>query len=308
MSEQYRFVHEIVGTFVLLCLGLLIASIVFAGRIQGWFVEELEYSLMVPPGAHAGLKEGTEILLGGSAIGRVIAIDIAGDDRTVADVKIRGEYADFIRESTVAVIRRKFGIVGDAYIELTGGRRGPLLPEGKRIPASIDEDLNALVMETVKEVRDAFQMTLFNVNRFLAAYSDLAEALHDPVLEIRDLVHTLNQIAGGLEAGDGTAGALLKDEAIAREAEGVLADLRSSLQDVEAILADLKEASADIPAITAEAPNVLRQIVGTLAELEALIEGVQNHWLIRRYVEEDGDKGRLVGIDPVTIRAPEAAP
>ena len=298
---KFRFVREIVGTFVLATLALLVATILYAGRAQGWFDEELRFRLLLPEGVATGIGKGSEVLLSGHLVGAVTAIRLSDEDRMEAEVRVRGELLRFLREDSTATIRKKFGVVG-AYVYLSRGSGAPL-PGGATLKASVDDDLNVLAANTLREITESIRYTMYQVNALLRAYTELAENLEDPVLELEAILRNVNDITDGLQKGEGTTGQFLKDPELAAEIRRTLVGLRGAVESLEPVLTDVKAASAQFPDISAAVPDAMEQLRSMTAEVQRLVEGLQRHWLVRRYVDEN--EGERIRLDPAEIDAGE---
>src|SRR6185503_12161098 len=77
------------------------------------------------------------------------SVDPAG--RMYAQVNIRRDFFLFVRADSSALVKRKFGVVGDAYFEITRGH-GETLPE-KNANIVCNEQLPSALESAVEEVR-----------------------------------------------------------------------------------------------------------------------------------------------------------
>jgi phospholipid/cholesterol/gamma-HCH transport system substrate-binding protein len=288
-------VHEVVGIFVVALLGLLVAGVWFSARLQGWFEEQRSFQMLLPADVYTGIRVGTEVFISDQKVGNVHAIEVNEDGRVLGTLQVRGSFLRFIREGSQAVVRKRWGVAGDAFIDISKGDGEPLEDLGF-LPVVVDEDLTALLMSNLKEIGDSVKFTMFRVNELLQEYTDLARSMEGPVYELQRLLEETTGLLARVKEGEGTVGRLLTDEALAEQAEaavaelqGALAQTREVLAQAQEVLADVRQASATLPAAADEVPEVLRQAEKTLASIEILVEGLQRHWLVRRYVEPDTD-------------------
>jgi hypothetical protein len=156
--------------------------------------------------------------------------------------------------------------------------------------------------------------------------------------EFRGILSHVNGVTAQLEKKEGVAGKFIGDPAMAAMIEGIVNDIRktsvqlpdvarrleSAMTNVEAISVSLSATAARFPAIatgagdvvndarvvtgglTGQAANVqgvLLEAESALRETRVLIEGLQKHWLVRRYIEEEGDSPML---SPVPVMIPKA--
>lgn len=118
---KFRYVNEIVGGFVLLVVLLLLAGILVAGNAQHWFDPMVEISLKFPKEGSLDLQKSAEVMLKGTKVGSVqdILVDDAGN--ITGSIRVRGSFMRFVRQNTVAWVKKKMVVTGDAFIELRGG-------------------------------------------------------------------------------------------------------------------------------------------------------------------------------------------
>lgn len=276
---KFRYVNEIVGGFVLLVLAALVAGIILAGRAQDWFEPVYEIRLDFPEEGSLGLQRGAEVQILGATVGRVGKIRVKDDGSMYTTLEIKGDFIRFVRADSRAIVKKKFGIAGDAFVEITQGRGAPL-EDGAVLKAVRDTEITELAQEILQEIQNA-------VLPLLEEYTKLAADLRDAEKPLMQALANIEKITRGLAEGEGSAGQLLRDPKAAQEIEAILAEIR-------AILADIKETTSKLPAIAATVnaevealPGTIIQAQETLRESERLIEGIQRHWLIRKYVPRE---------------------
>ncbi|MCO5068064.1 MAG: MlaD family protein [Kiritimatiellae bacterium] len=273
---KFRHVNEIVGLFVLAVVAVLIAGIILAGRAQDWFEPVYRVRLDFPPEGSLGLQKGAEVQILGTRVGRVEGIRVWTNGTMHARLSIKGDFIRFVREDSKAIVKKKFGVAGDSYVEITEGR-GEELGERPALPALKDTEITEVAQTILKQIQEA-------ILPLLESYTKLAQSLQDENGPLMKLLANLETVSRGLAEGEGSAGQLLRDPKAAEEIEHIL-------EQVKAILADLKETSARLPPMAATVgrevdalPGTVVQSQETLRETERLIEGIQQHWLIRNYI------------------------
>ena len=114
------------------------------------------------------------------------------------------------------------------------------------------------------------------------------------------LVGRVNNMATDVQAGKGTAGKLITDTALADEAQKLLARANEAMSELRAVVTILNVAvknvqngTARLPEITdavadeaKDLPGLVLQTQTSMRELERLIEAMQRHWLLRKYVDK----------------------
>jgi phospholipid/cholesterol/gamma-HCH transport system substrate-binding protein len=298
MQEHFksRHVHAITGTFVLVVLGVLIAALVFAGRSQRWFIGNANLRIVLPEEGAAGIRQGSEVYFLGTLVGTVSDVSVDRSGRMEAEVNIRRDFFLFVRTDSSAVVKKKFGVVGDAYFELTRGHGEPL-PErdasivcGKQLPGAFET--------AIEEVRREAVPAMKKLRVGLETWNTLGSNLVTSQERVDGVIGRVDTIIAGLQEGEGTAGHLLTDSTVAKELESLLTMFNQStdvlqvtLNNLQTASGNLQLASTNLPAISgtlgheAKAlPGLVLQTQTSMRELERLISAMQRHWLIRKYV------------------------
>ena len=137
---KFRYVNEIVGTFVIVCLALAMVAIYSIGRLRGLYEEDIEIYLKFTSVYSAmGLREGAEVRARGSQIGHVTKVAVADLDDVRATLLIDGRYRKFIAANAKAKITRTLGIAGDPYVEILA-RKEKSLPIQERAVIVVEEE------------------------------------------------------------------------------------------------------------------------------------------------------------------------
>src|SRR3954467_3177444 len=148
---HFRHVHAVTGTFVLIVLAVVISIVVFAGRSQRWFIGNVTLRSILPEDGAAGIRQGSEVYFLGTLMGTVWDVLVDPTGRMEAPSNIRRDFFLFVRDDSSAVVKRKFGVVGDAYFEITRGH-GRTLPE-KDASIVCNEQLPSALESAVEEIR-----------------------------------------------------------------------------------------------------------------------------------------------------------
>ena len=94
---KFRFVNEIVGSFVLLIVAGLVVTVLSAGSLQGWLDERRDYRILLPANTPTGLRKGSVVQIYSTAVGAVRDIRVDEDGVMTAEVRIRGDLIRFVR-------------------------------------------------------------------------------------------------------------------------------------------------------------------------------------------------------------------
>ncbi len=296
---KFRYVNEITGGFVLLVLLLLIVGVILAGNAQRWFEPVHKMVLMFPPEGSLDLQQGAEVRILGAQVGTLQRISVADDGNMSGKISIRDEFIRFVRSDSKAIVKKKFGVAGDAYVEITKGT-GAQLEDGASLVCVPDKQIIEMVQEIVKQVQEAVLPMIDKIQKAVEEYTGVASDLRNPEGNLQQLLGHLNQIAAGLEKGEGTAGKLMRDPSLANELGEITVKINESLAEVRQILHDVELSTAKLPTMAGviegevkDLPGMVLQTQDTLRETTRLIEGLQKHWLIRAYINK-GEPGTRI--------------
>jgi len=298
MNRPFRFKHtsELAGAFVLLATVLLVVAIVLAARAQGWFEgkSRLVVVFSTQEGSF-GLQEGAEIRIRNTVAGRVGTISPTESGQMSTSFIIKNRFMPLVTKGSIAKVRKKFGVAGDAYVEIERGD-GPPVADGDMIVCQRDEE----IMETAQRVLDELRTTLL------------------PIFEdAKEIVTHVKNILGAVDRGEGAAGSLIADTDMRDDLKIIVENITGITEQAQAVIemaelfleGDLREMGNGVTAVLADARNMLTndvtkiadELLGlekeanvTLRETRRLIKGVQRHWLFRKYIKEESDTVLLV--------------
>ena len=291
---KFRYVNELVGAFVLLTIVLMIGLIVFVGQAQKWFEARHEIYIQFPTKGTDGLKEGAEVEIMETAAGRLAEILILPDGSMEGRITINGNFIGFVRQDSEAIIKKRFAVAGDSYIEITRGTDKPLEGIKPYIMCRKDNDVTEMIQEIVVTVQEAVIPLLDQVKATLAAYQSVAVEMTTPESYLQQTLASIQRLVAGVEDGQGLAGLLLRDEAAAREVQEMLQSLNTLSAQLVAVGDQVQGIAADVKNTTGnQLPELTRETGETIDETRRLIEGVQQHWLLRGSMQQDAPPERL---------------
>jgi phospholipid/cholesterol/gamma-HCH transport system substrate-binding protein len=295
---KFRHVNEITGTFVILIVLALIAAVVWMGHSQRWFKSRVPLRIVLPEAGAAGIRQGSEVYFLGTLVGSVsdVMVDPAG--HMEAEAKIRRDFFRFVRVDSSALVKRKFGVAGDSFFEITRGTNAPLSEHNAAIVCK--EQFQSALEAAVEQVRAEAMLVLKKVNGGLDTWTTLGSNLITTREGLDQLVGRMNTIAADAQGGKGTVGKLLTDPALVDEAEKLLVRANEAMGDLQGVVTNLNVAVKNVqngtvrlPEImeavaneTKDLPGLVQQTQTSMRELERLIEAMQRHWLLRRYVNK----------------------
>jgi hypothetical protein len=211
MDRAFKFRHasELSGILVLVAVVLLVGGISTASRVQGWFegTFDLRTVFRTEEGAF-GLQEGADVMIRNASAGRVGKLEPTAEGFITTTFRIKRRYQSFVGKNSVAVVKRKFGVAGDAYVEITGAK-GPPIESGATIECRREEELTEIAKRTLADFQEAaipllrdVQGIISNVNRIAAEVAGgrgvVGAAIRDPDLtaDVKTAVHSANVLMG----------------------------------------------------------------------------------------------------------------
>jgi phospholipid/cholesterol/gamma-HCH transport system substrate-binding protein len=288
---KFRRVNEITGTFVLVIVAVLIAAVMWTGHSQRWFKNRVPLRIDLPEAGAAGIRQGSEVYFLGTLVGAVSDVSVDATGRMEARANIRQDFFQFVRADSSAVIKRKFGVAGDSFFEISRGEGRPL-PE-KNASIVCKEQFQSALEAAVEEVRGEAMLVLKKVNGGLDAWTTLGTNLMTTQERLDQLVGRVDAITMNVQAGNGTVGKLLNDPGAADELKELLVKANRSADTLQVTLNNLQQASTNLPAISdamgreaKDLPGLVLQTQTSMRELERLVEALQRHWLVRKYVNQ----------------------
>jgi phospholipid/cholesterol/gamma-HCH transport system substrate-binding protein len=304
---RLRHTDEWVGALVIAAVALLLIAALQAGVLREWFKPTAELRLVLPSAGVAGLEVGADVEILGTRAGRVNEIVLDPDQQMYAMLEIDEQATAFIRRDSKAVIRRRFGVAGAAFVDISRGtgeemdwtyavveavtERAPtdsvsaLIDEARQKVFPILDNVGR-VTQSLAEVAERINRGEGNVGRLLVDDSMMKEA-EATVGAARDAVAALNVLMADLQKSAGNLNALTQQVSAPDGVPAVLAQTDRNLATLKQILDDVAVATQRTPAIaknvegsTANLPALLAQLQVTIQKLDQLVAQLQRSWLL----------------------------
>lgn len=298
MNREFKFRHanEIAGVFVISAVVLFVLGIIFAGRSQGWFESRFTLKVVFDTAEGSfGLQEGAPVLVRNTTAGRVGPVLPTPEGLMGTTFVLKDRFRPFVTADSVAKIKKKFGVAGDAYVDIARGQ-GAVILDGAYIDCVKDE-----------EILEQAQKMLADVQTNMMPILAKAEAIISSVASILDQVDKGQGVAGSAigdtQLRDDVKSMVAHAEGITANAEKVVASLDSIISNEVARVAANSEIlsaqvvglmSNEVPQMAVETLRVQDELTRTLGETRRLITGIQKHWLISKYIPTEPEQLALV--------------
>ncbi|HAL92369.1 MAG TPA: hypothetical protein DCM68_05020 [Verrucomicrobia bacterium] len=292
---KFRYVNEIVGGFVILVVLLLLAGVIVAGHAQHWFEAMYEINLKFPPEGSMELQKGAEVMLLGAPVGSVQDILVGDDGNISGTMRVRGPFAKrFLRADSIGLVKKKMVVTGDAYIELTRGTGAELPRTGGEIECVKDTEIMQMMEEALDELRKEAEKTVALVNAAIEEYTKLAAGMNDPQGNLQQLLANSNGLLEDIRRGKGIPAKVLNDPAMAKDVENIVSQVQALMTKINAMATELQTVVAKLPPMADTVggevdnlPVVVGETQALMRETTTLLDGLQKHWFLRKYMESD---------------------
>lgn len=193
-----------VGLLVLGSLVVLAVSIFLVGTKEHLFVPKNRYFIKFSTAG--GLNEGNPVQLNGVDVGSVERITLPEDvsqEKLTVWIRVERRYSERIRQDSEAKIKT-LGLLGDKYVDITSGSSdATVISDEGEIPAAPATDVDKLIASG-----------------------------EDVVTNVVAISHTLNDILGRLDRGEGLLGLMTNENEESKQARASLVDTLSSVQAI----------------------------------------------------------------------------
>jgi phospholipid/cholesterol/gamma-HCH transport system substrate-binding protein len=256
---RLRHTDEWIGALVLAAVALLLIAALQAGVLRDWFKPSAELRLVLPSSGLAGLEAGADVEILGTRAGRVAEIVLDPSQQMYAMLEIDEQATAFIRRDSKAVIRRRFGVAGAAFVDISRGTGEEMDWTYAVIEAVTERAPTDSVSALIDEARQKIFPILDNANRVTQSLAEIAERIN---------------------RGEGNVGRLLVDDSMVREAEATVGSARDAVAALTALMAELQKSAGNLNALTQQVsgpdgvPAVLAQTDESLATLKKILDDV----------------------------------
>jgi phospholipid/cholesterol/gamma-HCH transport system substrate-binding protein len=218
----------------------------------------------------------------GTKVGEVDTITILPTARIQAAVAIQRKLVPFIRSDSVVTIRKRFGVAGDAYLEIAKGAGAPLMGTPPILQAVAEQGPTEIIQLVVEELRSEIIPVIRQVRVTLDVLTTLFHNLLASDSDVAQFLRQLNSAAQRLERGEGSVGKLLADDTFADTLQqaavnlnatiarlgGIFDEFRTVAADVTIIARDVRQTADDLPRVTIQMQASLDQLQAMLHDLK----------------------------------------
>ena len=257
------------------------------------------------------LQVGAVVRVAGMNAGEVTEIAVppgpAGKFRV--KMEVRDDLHQLIRTDSMATTQTE-GLVGAIYVNIeTGSQQAPEVAEGGTIPSRepfTTADLLQQASETVALVNKTVEVLSVDIEKTVRQISLTAGETHALLTDITPEIKVVAEngarisadtqmIVAGLQAGEGTMGKLLKDDAlyvrvqeIADEAKVTMANVRDVSDEARRAIADFRSEDGPAKGMFADVRATLAQARKATAGLADNLDAMKHNFLLRGFFNRRG--------------------
>ncbi len=263
MSVPFRIrrAEWVAGAMVLLVATATIVSLLSVSRGEGTFDTPAHYTLMLEDGH--GVTEGSRVQMLGIDVGRVSGIEITASNQVEVDLEIRARFVDKIRTDTTATLQASFGLQG----VLSG--IGVALTPGSSDAAALDlgDTITTIEPEHIADMLPgvASGPLVQDLEVLIRNLRVLTDEATDPQGSLRLAVDSLAVVSKRIEAGEGTAGKMLSDDA------ALYGDITDALDDVSTTLARVNGLVRKSSGVVDKSSRAVDKADGLVEDADALV-------------------------------------
>ncbi|MGD0281642.1 MAG: MlaD family protein [Dissulfurispiraceae bacterium] len=247
MKKQLMWSQLKVGVVISIALALLLLTVFFAGGVGDLFTPKVVIRAEIKD--VKGLRRGAPVWVSGIEIGFVKHISLNSEYGTLVTMLIQKSALPYIRNDSNANVITQ-GLLGDKYIELTGGT----LEAGQIKPGSI--------------IKGAAQLEV----------KDLVEASAKSMAKVTEFVNRVDMILEHFGKSEGTVAKLLRDPSLYN-------NLKESSSMLLAFLKDLNESEGSAKMFIKD-PSVYNNMLAASSSLEKFTRSInEGDGTLRRLAE-----------------------
>ena len=157
---------------------------------------------VLPETGVAGLSVGADVEVLGTHAGVIRRVVISPNQQMYAEAEIDDQARAFIRRDSQGTIRRRYGVAGAAYVDVSRGKGAELDWNYAVIQAVTERDPTESIGALIDQARQKIFPILDDAGRSTKALADVMEHM---------------------QKGEGDVGRLLTDETMVRDVEAIVA-------------------------------------------------------------------------------------
>jgi phospholipid/cholesterol/gamma-HCH transport system substrate-binding protein len=252
---RLRYTDEWVGLLVIIAVLIFLGAVLEAGVLRDWFRPVSHLRIVLPQAGVGGLAVGADVEVLGIHAGTVRRIVLNPNQQMYAEADIDQQADAFIRHDSDAVIRRRFGLAGAAFVDISRGTGAPLDWSYAVVDATTERAPTDTISAMIDEIRQKILPVLDDSKRTMDAVAAISE---------------------NLQKGHGTLGRLLTDDTLAHQAEQTVATAQQQIASLAPLIARLDDAAKQADALAQSAASNTEGVPNLIRRVDALLQNLQS--------------------------------
>ncbi len=227
---SYSSQEKLVGTFVLVAIGLLIWLLITSQKTQNLFEEEIIlYGTM---SSIQAINEDTDIVISGLIVGHVSEVNIDDSNHVTVTMLILKKYQKLIRTDSFAeLLNFKFALLGKSVIQISiGSPQLPIIKDGDTL--TIKESFNLVkLVAKFEPVLGALQDSIKRMNEILQEIKP--EQVASNIDNLESISNNLKDITDQISKGEGFAGNIIYDKNIEQNLTSLIENVKDITDQIQ---------------------------------------------------------------------------
>jgi hypothetical protein len=274
---SYSAQERLVGTFVLLAVGLLVWLLITSQKTHDLFEEEIIlYGTMDTP---QGINKETNVIVAGLQIGSVSDINIDDNNHMIVTMTIKKKYHKLIRTNSTAALQNfQFAQLGKTVIDISIGSPDlPVIKEGSTL--AINETFNLV------QLISRFEPTIMALNDSINKMDKILQVIEPEkittfLVSFEEIINDLNAITHHISQGQGLAGNMVFDEKMQQDITVSTENLREITEKTISIIEQSEKLLTSIKAQVDEMPEITKKVKPLLDQADKTLKATQQIWPI----------------------------
>jgi len=291
---SYSAQERLVGTFVLIAVGLLVWLVITSQKTQNLFEEEI--TLYATMSSIQAVNKDTGVIISGLNIGTVTDVNIDDTNHIVITMSILKKYQKLIRtDSTADLLNFKFALVGKSVIEISvGSPHLPVIEDGSTI--TIKESFNLVnLVAKFEPVLVTLQDSIKRMNEILQAVNP--DQVVTNISNFESISSDLKVITKQISQGKGAAGNAIFNEDMKEDILTTTSNLKTLTEQTKDVIEQTKALLKSLQQQVDEIPEITDKVKPLLEEADKTIKATQQIWPLSSSMPKDNKQ---------TLTTPEA--
>ena len=316
MEEGFTHKEQLAGGFLLVLIIFTVVTLLVIAQGKGWFQTQNTYLIKFRQGYN--LHQGSLVKMFNAEVGKVAMLgitQISGQPQVEVTLKVNEEYANLIRQDSVAEVVSPT-LIGSEYVEISPGTSGyPKIEPYGTIPSRERKSVTEHLAELASEEN------ILKVKAMLGHLAQFSEDLRNDEKVLQAALKHIDQVFLELAEGKGTLGMLVMQKDLYNrmnqtidhmdkflvEAKILMVDFKPTAsnlgvftQSINQEIEPLKAIVANIKAGSEELPDLMEAATGTARSAKQTMDAIKANPLIRMTAPE-GAKSQTIHVSPRTL-------